>query len=109
MRQIALQERYFLQGKLVLQGNVKAVCKLGLFAALGFLHGVPESSAVLIFRRCMSWEKDFRTNHAAFVGVVADLTIVFAVKPFARTIGGRRNCRLSRTSLNLGNVKMEQG
>jgi len=32
--------------KFVLQGNVKAVCRLGFLAALGFLHGVPKGGAV---------------------------------------------------------------
>ena len=30
-----------LHGKLVLQGNVKAVCKLRFLPTLGFLYGVP--------------------------------------------------------------------
>ena len=30
-----------IQRKLVLQGNIKAVCKLGFLAALRFFHGVP--------------------------------------------------------------------
>ena len=40
-----------LHGKLVLQGNVKAVGKLGFLAALGFFHGVPERFAVCVFWR----------------------------------------------------------
>ena len=31
----------FLKGKFILQGNVKAVCKLGVLPTLGFFHGVP--------------------------------------------------------------------
>jgi hypothetical protein len=31
----------FLKGKFILQGNVKAVCKLGVLSTLGFFHGVP--------------------------------------------------------------------
>ena len=37
--------------KFVLQGNVKAVCKLGFLAALSFLHGVPEGGPVLVLGR----------------------------------------------------------
>ena len=35
------QSDIFLKGKLILQGNLKAVCQLGVLATLGFLHGVP--------------------------------------------------------------------
>ena len=40
-----------LHGKLILQGNVKAVGKLRFLAALGFFHGVPERFAVCVFWR----------------------------------------------------------
>ena len=40
-----------LHGKLILQGNVKAVGKLCFLPTLGFLYGVPERFAVCILRR----------------------------------------------------------
>ena len=35
------QSDVFFKGKFILQGNVKAVCKLGVLSTLGFFHGVP--------------------------------------------------------------------
>ena len=40
-QKLPCQGDIFLQRKLILQGNVKAVRKLGVLAALRFLHGVP--------------------------------------------------------------------
>ena len=40
-----------LHGELVLQGNIKAVCKLCFLSALDFLHGVPEHFAVCVLWR----------------------------------------------------------
>ena len=40
-----------LQGKLVLQGDVKAICQLCLGMRFRFLYGVPERLAVCVFRR----------------------------------------------------------
>ena len=51
-------------------------------------------------------QQDFRTDHAAFFGVVAVLTVVFAVQLFAGAIGGRSNGGLSCAALNLCDMKM---
>ena len=78
-QKLPCQSDVLLHRKLVLQGNVKAVCKLGFLPTLGFLDRVPEGFTVCILRRCMGWQKDFRTDHAALAGVVAVLAVVFAV------------------------------
>ena len=56
----------------------------------------------------MGREQDFRTDHAAFSGVVADLAVVFAVQLFPGTVGGRRHSGLSRTALDLRHMKMKE-
>ena len=48
-----------LHGELVLQGNVKTVCKLGFGAFLDLLYGVPEGFPVCVLRRSMGRQKDF--------------------------------------------------
>ena len=68
-----------LHGKLVLQSNVKAVCKLRFLAALGFLDRVPEGFTVCVLRWGMGRQQDFGTDHAALFGVVAVLAVVFTV------------------------------
>ncbi len=81
-------------GKLVLQGNVKAVCKLRFLSTLGFFYGVPER-----FTICVFWwrvgQQDFRTDHAALAGVVAVLAVILTVQLFAGTVGGRSHSGLS--------------
>ena len=96
-----------LHGKLVLQGNVKAVRKLRFLATLGFFDRIPESFSVCILRRCMGWQKDFRTDYAALAGVVAVLAVVFAVQLFPGAVGGSSHGRLPRAALDLGYMKME--
>ena len=96
-----------LHGKLVLQGNVKAVCKLGFLSPLHFLHGVPKGFPVCVLRRGMGGQQNFRTDHTALAGVVAVLAVVFAVEFFAGTVGGCGNGRLPGTTLDLGDMKMK--
>ena len=95
-----------LHGKLVLQGNVKAVCKLRFFATLGFLYGVPERFTICVFWWRMGREQDFRADHAALAGVVAVLAVVFTVQLFAGAIGGRCNGGLSCAALDLCHMEM---
>ena len=78
----------FFQRKLVLQGNIKTVRKLGVLAALGVLHGVPQSLAVLVFGRGLRGQENVGADHAALAGVVAVLAVVFAVKPLPGAVGG---------------------
>ena len=52
-------------------------------------------------------QQDFRADHAAFAGVVADLAVVLAVQLFPGTVGGRRNSGLPRAALDLRYMKME--
>ena len=54
----------------------------------------------------MGRQQDFRTDHAALFGVVAVLTVVFAVQLFAGTIGGRRNSGLSCAAFDLCHMEM---
>ena len=97
-----------LHGKLILQGNVKTVGKLRFLSALGFLHGVPECFPVRERRRSVRWQQDFRADHAALAGVVAVLTVIFAVQLFPGTIGSRRNSGLSGAAFNLRHMKMKE-
>ena len=90
-QKLPCQGDVLLHGKLVLQGNVKTVCKLGFLPALGLLYGIPEGFPVCIFRRGMRRKQDFRTDHTAFAGVVAVLTVIFAVQLFAGAVGGGRH------------------
>ena len=106
-QKLPCQSDVLLHGKLVLQGNIEAVGKLRFLSALSFFNRVPKRFAVCVFRRCVGRQKDFRADHAAFSGVVADLAVVFAVQLFPGTIGGRRHSGLSRTALDLGYMKME--
>ncbi len=99
----------FFQRKFVLQGNVKAVCKLGFLAALGLLHGVPEGGAVLVLGGGLGRQENVCADHAALVGVVADLAIVFAVKFLPGAVSGGRDNRLPCAPPDLGDVEMKQG
>ncbi len=96
-----------LHGKLVLQGNIKAVGKLGFLATLRFFNGVPEGFPVCILWRGVGWQKDFRADHAALSGVVTVLAVVLAVQLFPSTVGGRRHSRLSRAAFDLRYMKMK--
>ena len=95
-----------LHGEFVLQGNVKAVCKLGFFPALGFLYGVPEDFPICIFLRGMRRQQDFGTDHAALAGVVAVLAVILAVQLFAGAVGGGCHNRLSGAAFDLCHMKM---
>lgn len=106
-QKLPCQSDVLLHGKLVLRGNIKAVRKLRFLSALGFFHGVPERFTVCILRWCVGRQQDFRADHAAFSGVVADLAVVFAVQLFPGTVGGRRHGRLSRAAFDLRHMKME--
>ena len=97
----------FLYGKLVLQGNVKTVCKLGFLPALGLLYGVPEGFPVCIFRRDMRRQQDFRTEDTAFPGVVAVLSVILAVQLFAGSVSCGRNSGLPCAAFDLGNMEMK--
>ena len=77
-----------LHGKLVLQGNIKATCKLGFGVFLNILHGVPECFPICLLRWGMGRQQDFSADHAALAGVVAVLAVVFTVQLLAGAIGG---------------------
>ena len=55
----------------------------------------------------MGRQQDFRADHAAFAGVVADLAVVLAVQLFPGTVGGRRNSGLPRAAPDLRYMKKE--
>ena len=99
----------FLQRKFVLQGNVKAICKLGFLAALGLLHGVPEGGTVLVLGGGLGRQENVCADHAALVGEVVDLPVILAIQFLSGSVGRRSNGGLSRAPLDLGDVEMEQG
>ena len=55
----------------------------------------------------MGGQQDFRTDHAAFAGVVVVLAVIVAVELFAGTVGGCGNGGLSGASLDLGDMEMK--
>lgn len=55
----------------------------------------------------MGRQQDFRADHAAFAGVVADLAVVLAVQLFPGTVGGSSYSRLPRAALDLRHMKMK--
>ena len=83
--------------------------KLGFLAALGFLHGVPESGAVLVLSEGMGWQENVCADHAALAGEFTGLAIVFAVKFLPGAVGGTSHGGLSRATFDLGDMKMKQG
>ncbi len=98
----------FLQRKFVLQGNVKAICKLGFLAALGLLHGVPEGDAVLVLGGGLGRQENICADHAALVGEVVGLPVILAIQFLSGSVGRRSNGGLSRAPFNLGDVEMER-
>ena len=106
-QKLLCQSDVLLHGKLVLQGNIEAVCELCLLPALSFLHGVPERFPVCVLWRSVGWQQDFGADHAAFSGVVAVLAVVFAVQLFPGTVGGSSHGRLPRAALDLRHMKMK--
>ena len=94
--------------KFVLQGNIKAICKLGFLAALGLLHGVPEGGAVFVLGGGLGRQEDVCADHAALVGVVANFIVIFAVKFLPGAVGGGRDHGLSGAPFDLGDVEVEQ-
>ena len=107
-QKLPCQSDVLLHGKLVLQGNVKAVGKLRFLSALGFFNRVPERFAVCVFWRGVRWQQDFRADHAALAGVVAVLAIVRAVQLFPGTVGGSSHSGLPCTALDLRYMKMKK-
>ena len=55
----------------------------------------------------MGRQQDCRTDHAALFGVVAVLTVVFAVQLFPGAVGGSSYSRLPRAALDLRHMKMK--
>ena len=99
----------FFQRKLVLQGNIKAVRKLGVLAALGGFQRVPQGLPVLVFGRGLRGQENIGADHAALAGVVAVLAVAFTVKPLPGAVGGGRDGRLSGAALHLRDRQMKQG
>ena len=102
------QSDIFLKGKLILQGNFKAVCKLGFLPMLGVFYGVPEGFPVGKLPRCMGRQENFGTDNAFLSGVVAVLAIIGAVEFFPGTVGSGSHNRLPLAAFNLVGCEMEQ-
>ena len=94
-----------LHGKLVLQGNVKTVCKLGFLAPFCLFHLVPQGLPVCEGRWSVGRQQDFRAKYAAFLGVVAVLSVILAVQLFAGSVSSGRNSGLPCAAFNLGNME----
>lgn len=89
------------QRKFVLQGNIKAICKLGFLAALDLLHGVPEGSAVFVFGGGLGRQENICRDHTALVGEVVNLPVILAIQILSGLVGRRSNGGLSRAPLDL--------
>ena len=98
-----------LQGQLVLQGNVKAVGKLGLLVFLHLLNRIPEGLPIRVFLGSMIWQENFRTDHAALPGVITVFAVIFAVQSFPGPVRCGSDGRLSGAALDLGRVEMIEG
>ena len=61
------QSDVLLGGKLVLQGNVEAVCKLRALAPLSFFYGIPESLSVGILPGRVIRQQNFKIVGDMFV------------------------------------------
>lgn len=96
-----------LHGKLVLQSNVKTVCKLGFLAPFCLFHLVPQSLPVCEGRRGVGRQQDFRAKYAAFPGVVAVLSVILAVQLFAGSVSSGRNSGLTCAAFDLGNMEVK--
>ena len=97
----------FLKGKFILQGNVKAVCKLGVLSTLGFFHGIPQGLTVCKFRGSMGRQENVGADHAALSGVVAVLAVILAIQSLPGSVGGRSDSGLSCASLSLRDAQMK--
>ena len=96
-----------LHGKLVLQGNVKTVCKLGFLAPFCLFHLVPQGLPVCEGRWNVRRQQDFRTEDTAFLGVVAVLSVILAVQLFAGSVSSGRNSGLPCAAFDLGNMEVK--
>ena len=54
-QKLPCQSDIFLNGKLVLQGNFKAVCKLGFLSPFHLFNGIPQGLTVCKFRGSVGW------------------------------------------------------
>ena len=79
------QLHVFFQRQFILHGNIKGIGKLCFWMFLAVLHSIPEGRPVKIYFRRMGRQHDFRSDHAALFGVVADFSI-------ARMKINRRQC-----------------
>ncbi|EEA80822.1 hypothetical protein CLONEX_03300 [[Clostridium] nexile DSM 1787] len=68
---------------------------------LAALHSIPEGRPVKIYFRRMGRQHDFRSNHAALFGVIADFSIVAAVKTLPGSVGCACNGALTGAALYL--------
>ncbi len=64
---LSCQDDVFFHRKLVLQGNIKVICKLGFLAAIDLLHDAPEGGAILVLGRDLERQKNACADHAALV------------------------------------------
>ena len=95
------QLHVFFQRQFILHGNIKGIGKLCFWMFLAVLHSIPEGRPVKIYFRRMGRQHDFRSDHAALFGVVADFSIVAAVKTLPGSIGCAGNGALTGAALDL--------
>ena len=96
----------FLHRQLVLQRNVEAVSKLGLFPALRFLYGIPKCAPVLILGGCVIREDNLREYNSRLSRVVTELSVILAVKSLPGPVSCAGNRRTAFTAPDLCDVKM---
>ena len=101
--QLFLPVQFYRQGNLYLTGKL---CVTGLF---NHLHTVPESAAVLKFRRGMGRQYDFRVDYATFPGVIMGKPVPFVGHFGSAPVSGSAYGRLGFAALDNLDGHMEYG
>ena len=101
LHELPRQFHVFFQRQFILHGNIKGIGKLCFWMFLAALHSIPEGRPVKIYFRRMGRQHDFRSDHAALFGVVADFSIVAAVKAIPGSVGCAGNGALTGAALYL--------
>ena len=89
-----------------MQGDIEVVSELRFLVFFRVFDRIPQGFSVLILRRSVRRQKDFGMDDATLSCVVAVLSVIIAVKPFSRAVGGACNRALTRAALDLFYAEM---